>query len=146
MRFWPFAHRARHAVHDLPSDAYLLTEEALRRGLEDLFVVKEHQAQGLVLRWGGELLVAPSEALRVVEARFKPYGYTPFLKRNDGRVWIEAVPLPAAGVRRRPVLNLVLFLLTVLSTFMAGALPIGAIPFVNWDPLQEPIRPLHGLH
>src|SRR2546422_9866203 len=103
MRFWPFAHRARHAVHDLPSDAYLLTEEALRRDLEDLFVVKEHQAQGLVLRWGGELLVAPSEALRVVEARFKPYGYTPFLKRIGGGAWVGAGAPPAAGGCPRPL-------------------------------------------
>ncbi len=142
---WPFRRRARYTVSGTPPDSLLLTEDALRRRIEDLFVVNEHQAQGLTLRWGGELLIEAARALPIVEARFKPYGFTPFLKRAGGLTWIEAVPLAVVVAKRRPAVNLVLFLLTVLSTFMAGALPLGAIPFVNFNPLQAPIDVLHGI-
>lgn len=140
---WPF--RSRGAVSSALPDALLVTDAALSRGIEDLFRVKEHQAQGLTLRWGGELLIEPALALPIIEARFKPYGYTPFLKRARDLIWIEAVPLAAIVTKRRPTVNLVLFLLTVLSTFAAGALPLGAIPFVNFDPLTDPINILHGI-
>jgi membrane-associated protease RseP (regulator of RpoE activity) len=142
---WPFRRRAHYSVSAIPSDALLLTEDTLRGHIEDLFVVKERQARGATLRWGGELRVAPSRALSIIASRFKPYGFTPFLKRDRDLTWIEAVPLAGVTARRRTRVNVVLFLLTVLSTFAAGALPIGAIPFVNFNPLEEPIDVLHGL-
>jgi len=142
---WPFGRRASFAVSASPSHALLLTEDALRRSIEDLFVVKERQAQGARLRWGGELLVEAGRALPIVEARFQPHGFTPFLRRTRDLTWIEAVPLAAVVAKERPVVNLVLFLLTVLSTFTAGALPFGAIPFVNFDPWHEPINVWHGI-
>jgi membrane-associated protease RseP (regulator of RpoE activity) len=142
---WPFRHRARFTVSDSPSDALVLTEEVLRRELGDLFVVKEQQARGVTLRWGGRLLLHPARALPIIESRFKPYGFTPFLKRGREMTWIEAVPLASVVARRRPAVNLVLFVLTVISTFTAGALPIGAIPFVNYNPLIEPVNVLHGV-
>jgi len=142
---WPFPRGARAAVPGALPDALLATDAALSRGLEDLFRAKEHEARGLILRWGGDLLVTPGHALPIIEARFKPYGYTPFLRRAGGLTWIEAVPLAAVVSRRRPVVNLVLFLLTAVSTFAAGALPIGAIPFVNFDPLTNPVHVLHGI-
>jgi membrane-associated protease RseP (regulator of RpoE activity) len=142
---WPFGRRARSAVSAMPSEALLLIEDALRSGIEDIFVVKERQGQGARLRWGGELLVEAGRALPIVEARFRPYGFTPFLKRAHDLTWIEAVPLAAVLGRERPAVNLVLFLLTVLSTFTAGALPFGAIPFVNFDPWRESINARHGV-
>jgi membrane-associated protease RseP (regulator of RpoE activity) len=142
---WPFSRRGRYAIAGIPPESLLVTEDALRRGIEDLFLVKERQAQGLKLRWGGELRIKPSGALPIIENRFKPFGFTPFLKQERDMTWIEAVPLAAVVAKRRSSINLVLFLLTVVSTFVAGALPIGAIPFVNFNPLQEPINVLHGI-
>jgi membrane-associated protease RseP (regulator of RpoE activity) len=141
---WPFRRRGRTIGSGVAPDALLLTADALRRGLGDLFVVREQQAQGVTFRWGGELLLEPAYALPIIESRFKPYGFTPFLKRGRHMTWIEAVPLAAVVARRRPAVNLVLFVLTVISTFMAGALPFGAIPFVNFDLREQPINVLHG--
>ena len=142
---WPFGRHARSPLSAFPPDSLVLIEDALRCSIEDLFVVKERQAQGGGLRWGGELLVQAGQALPLVEARFRPYGFTPFFKRAHGLTWIEAVPLGAVVVRGRPVVNLILFFLTVLSTFTAGALPFGAIPFVNFDPWREPVDGWHGI-
>jgi membrane-associated protease RseP (regulator of RpoE activity) len=142
---WPFRRGARDTVPDTVPASVRLIDPALSHSIEDLFRATEHQAQGLTLRWGGELLVEPAHALTIIEARFRPYGYTPFLKRARDLTWIEAVPLAAVVARRRPIVNLILFLLTAFSTFAAGALPLGAIPFVNFDPLTDPINTLHGI-
>jgi len=145
MRLWPFARPRRPIVAGPPPEALLLLEETLRRGIEGLFVVKEHQAQGFTLRWGGQLLVEPARALPIVEARFKPYGFTPFFKRAGDLTWIEAVPLAAVEERPRILVNVVLFLLTVLSTLAAGCLVAGSFPFITFNPLQTPGRLLAGL-
>jgi membrane-associated protease RseP (regulator of RpoE activity) len=128
-----------------PPESLLAIEEALRHTLEDLFLVKERQAQGLTLRWGGQLRIPARSALPILENRFKPYGFTPFLKRAGDLTWIEGVPLAAVANRQRPAVNLALFALTLVSTFIAGALPIGAIPFINFDPFADPINVRHGL-
>jgi membrane-associated protease RseP (regulator of RpoE activity) len=142
---WPFRRRWPFGTPSIPAESLLLTEDALRRGLEDCFVVRHRQAQGVKLRWGGDLRIAPASALPIIESRFKPFGFTPFLKQERDTTWIEAVPLRAVVTGRRASVNLVLFLLTMASTFLAGALPMGAIPFVNFDPLREPLDVRHGL-
>jgi membrane-associated protease RseP (regulator of RpoE activity) len=144
MRFWPLVRRRRHAVSNLSPEALVLAGEALRRDIEEFFVVKEQQAGGVRLRWGGELLIEPARALPIIEGRFKPYGFTPFLKRHGGLTWIEAIPLANVVARSRPGLNLLLFLLTVLSTLTAGGLWAGSLPFITFDPLREPMRLLDG--
>src|SRR5215472_7501172 len=110
-----------------------------------MLLVKDRQSDGARFRWGGQLLVDASHALPLAEERFRPYGFTPFLKHADDLTWVEAVPLAAVVANNRPTVNAVLFLLTVLSTFIAGALPFGAIPFVNFDPLREPMSVRHGI-
>ncbi len=144
MRFWPFPRRARHTVSGVPPDSLLFAREALRRDIEDVFLVNEHEARGLTLRWGGTLLMEPARALPIIEGRFKPYGFTPFLKREKDVTWIEAVPLANVVARSRPGLSLALFLLTVLSTLIAGGLWAGSLPFITFDPLRDPMRLLDG--
>src|SRR5215471_12136972 len=141
---WPFGRRARRAYSTVPPDSLLVIEGALRASIEDMLLVKERQSNGARFRWGGQLLVDASHALPLAEERFRPYGFTPFLKHADDLTWVEAVPLAAVVANNRPTVNAVLFLLTVLSTFIAGALPFGAIPFVNFDPLREPMSVRHG--
>lgn len=140
MRLWPIARRPRYVV----PDSLFLTQEGLRREIEDIFVVKEQETRGVTLRWGGELLVAPARALPIIERRFQPYGFTPFLKREKDTTWIDAVPLANVVARTRPGLSLALFLLTVLSTLIAGGLWSGSLPFVTFDPLRDPMQLLKG--
>jgi len=149
MRYWPFAwplaRRAAPTVIPEGPGPLLLTEETLRLSMQDLFVARERRAQGYTIMWSGELLHPPARALRLLEARFKPYGYTPFLKRDKGVTWVQATPLAAVVERSRPVVNVVLFLLTVLSTVAAGCLVAGSFPFVTFNPLRSPARLLEGL-
>jgi len=114
--------------------------------MQDLFVARQRQAQGYSLFWSGELLQPPARALKLLESRFKPYGYTPFLKRDKGATWVHAIPLAAAGDRPPLAINIALFLLTVFSTVAAGCfVASGSIPFFTFNPLRWPARLLEGL-
>ncbi len=112
-------------------------EDALRRNMEDIFSVEERQIRGYAVIFGGNLLVAPARALAILEPRFKPYGYTPFLKADRGKVWIQALPLAEVTETGNPLVNLVLFLATCVSTVWAGS---GAL-----NPLADPERLWQGI-
>ena len=143
MRVWPF-NRSRYTVPTVASDSLHFVQEALRREIEDVLVVKESETRGLALRWSGTLLVEPARALTTIEPRFQPYGFTPFLKREGDVTWIEALPLANVVARRRPVLSLVLFILTVISTLVAGGLWTGSLPFLTFNPFVQPMKLLDG--
>jgi membrane-associated protease RseP (regulator of RpoE activity) len=136
MRLWPFSSTA-HELNGAPPERFTVIEDLLRRNVEDVFRVERQEVRGATFGWGGALRVEPARALALLEARFKPFGYTPFLGRQGDLVWIRAVPLANTRVRLRPGLNLSLFLLTVLSTIAAGGLPLGHVPFLEYNPLAH---------
>ena len=146
MPYWPFARRESGTVTAVPPGSIVMIEETLRGSMQDLFAARERQAQGYTLSWSGELLQPPARALRLLEARFKPYGYTPFLNRDKAGTWVRAVPLAVVGERSRLWVTVALFVLTVLSTLAAGCFfATGSIPFFDFNPLRSPGRLLSGL-
>ncbi len=137
MRLWPFRPRPRFALPPAPPEDLLALEDLLRRNVEDILVVRERQLRGLTVVFGGELLVSPPRALELLESRFKPHGYTPFIREERGNVWVQALPLAEVTERENPWVNLVLFLATCLSTVWAGS---GTL-----NPFSDPARLLAGV-
>ena len=127
-RFW----RRRSEPSPPPSEDLLVVEDFLRRNVEDIFRVEERQIRGYAVIFGGSLLVSPARALSILEQRFKPSGYTPFLKAEHDKVWIQALPLAAVTDTGRPWVNVVLFLATCVSTIWAGSQTL--------NPLADPER------
>jgi membrane-associated protease RseP (regulator of RpoE activity) len=144
MRLWPFQSSERE-LSDAPSEGFHVVEDLLRRNLEDVFRVLRQDVRGASFGWGGELRVEPARALALLEPRFKPFGYTPFLGRQGDLVWIRAVPLAEVAETRRSGLNLLLFGLTLLSTLAAGSIVAGSFPFLTFNPLLQPMRLLDGV-
>lgn len=147
MRLWPFQSTAP-AVDRLDGtslDRFAVVEDLLRRNVEDVFRVERQEIRGATFAWGGTLLVEPARALALIEPRFKPFGFTPFLGRQGDLVWIRAVPLADVSERTRSGVNLLLFVLTVLSTLAAGCLVNGSFPFVTFNPFLQPLRLLDGV-
>ena len=136
MRFWSsrpsWAHRS--------ADDLLLVEEILRRHADDVFAVRGRSAQGRVVTFKGDLLVEAGPAVDVLLERFRPLGYTPVLRREGDEVVLEAWPAAAAAPPVRVGLNVILFLLTCVTTLIAGS---GA--FLTFDPFHEPGRILTGV-
>jgi membrane-associated protease RseP (regulator of RpoE activity) len=144
MRLWPFQSSERELT-EMPSEGFHVVEDLLRRNLEDVFRVLRQEVRGASFGWGGELRVEPARALALLEPRFKPFGYTPFLGRQGDLVWIRAVPLAEVADTRRSGLNLLLFGLTLLSTLAAGSIVAGSFPFLTFNPLLQPMRLLDGV-
>jgi len=140
MRRWPF-----QSSEEAPLEHFPVIEDLLRRNVEDVFRVERQEVRGVTFGWGGTLLVEPKRALALIEPRFKPFGYTPFLGRQGDLVWIRAVPRAEASERTKSGLNLLLFALTVLSTLAAGCLVNGSFPFVTFNPFLHPLRLLDGV-
>src|SRR2546425_3422535 len=128
MRFW--ASRRRPVAVPPSSEDLLITEDLLRRSVENVLAVRECQIHGAVIAYRGQLRLAPPRALEVLQARFRPLGFTPFL-REDGRgeVVVQAVPLAETTEPQRVGVNVVLFVLTCLSTLVAGAGYAGSPTF-----------------
>jgi membrane-associated protease RseP (regulator of RpoE activity) len=120
-------------------------EDLLRRNVEDIFRVERQEIRGSTFGWGGTLLVEPTRALALITPRFKTFGFTPFLGRQGDLVWIRAVPLADVTDRGGSRVNLLLFVLTVLSTLAAGCLVNGSFPFVTFNPFLQPLRLLDGV-
>src|SRR5215475_12205403 len=137
MRLWS-SRRAEASAS--ATDDLLIAEDRLRGSVHDVFAVHERQIRGGVIIFRGELLTDPARALDVLLARFRPLGYTPFVRRDATGAVIQAWPLAETLTPQRVGINVLLFLLTCLSTVVAGS---GA--FLSFDPLSEPHRLLTGV-
>jgi membrane-associated protease RseP (regulator of RpoE activity) len=117
----------------------LFAEEVLRGNVEDLMTVRERRILGPTIVFRGHLTVEPTQAVDRLVSRFRPYGYTPFLRQEDGAVTVQAWPLAQVVERRRLVLTIVLFVLTCLSTTLAGAI------WYRGSPTFDAFRSMVGL-
>ncbi len=146
MRIWPFGRRAAAmgSAAGVPESVLAMLDE-LRHETQDVLAVRQQELRGASFAFGGDLLVEPAHALSRLEPRYLSHGYTPFIAREDDVVWVRAVPLGGFEERTRPAVNLVLFLLTVVSTWAAGCFFSSSFPFLTFNPVAEPARLMDGV-
>src|SRR6266446_1134357 len=120
MRFWP--RRRPRAAFATSSDDLIVTEDLLYRAVGDVFAVRDRRVFGALIAYRGHLLVAPGEAVERLVARFRPFGFTPFLRAEAGEMVLQALPLVETVERQRIGVNVALFVLTCFSTLVSGAL------------------------
>lgn len=130
MRLWPWRRVAD--VAPVSFDDVVLTETLLRRAVEDVFVIHELELRGVVIVYRGALLTSAARAVDALVTRFRPFGYTPFLRAEGGQVMLQAVPLGDAVRRPRVGVNVLLFVLTCLTTLLAGALFFASPTFPSF--------------
>lgn len=128
MRFWPF--RGRRPAAPPVAPELVVTEDDLRRSVDDLLTVRGLEIRpGGICAFRGELLVSPARALDVLLERFRPFGYTPFLRASRDGVVVQAWPLAETTVPQRIGVNILLFVLTCASTLLAGLVYVGSPTF-----------------
>lgn len=105
------------------SDPRQTDADALRGELLGLFQVESvvTKAKGRVITFGGRLLYEPDTTFDEISRRFLAHGYTPMLRRERGEDVIHALEGVVEGKTGSPLINLGLFLLTILTTLYAGA-------------------------
>lgn len=119
MRFWPM--RRRPTPASPPPDDLILVGDMLRRNLDDVLAVYDNGEKNGVFLFRGQLILAPARALELLRERFERFGYTPYLRKDrQGGVLLQAWPTVTAGGRSRVAVNVVLFVLTLISVLWAG--------------------------
>jgi membrane-associated protease RseP (regulator of RpoE activity) len=136
--FW-----SRQVPEEPPSWDELFPLEALLRGqLDDVLIVQERRHLGRALAFGGRLLVEPGAAVERLRPRLARHGYTPFIREDQGTVWVHAIPQAEVAEPSRVLVHLGLFLATVVTTLLAGTLQRGVALEELW---QHPARLAAGL-
>lgn len=97
-----------------------LEEVSLR--VSDVFRVEAGAIHGGALRLRGTLLVEPEKALEALRERFQERGFTPMLSRRGESIVLTLARIKPPSSKTRPSINLILFLLTILTTLFAGSL------------------------
>ena len=98
----------------------LVIEDRLRRNVQDVLAVHDRQIRGGIVVFRGDLTTEPARALDLLIDRFRPLGYTPYLREESGVVAVQAWPVVETVTRRRIGVNVALFILTCASTLAAG--------------------------
>ena len=127
MRFWPMRRRPASAVP--PPDDLLVVGDILRRNLDDVLAVYDDGERNGIFLFRGQLATTPARALEILRDRFRRFGYTPSIRADRGSVLVQATPTAVINERSRVTVNVVLFVLTVVSTLLAGTQFVGSPTF-----------------
>src|SRR5881628_671343 len=133
--------RARRLPPPPPPDEMLVTEDRLRRNVEDVLAVRDRQVRGAIVVFRGELTTEPARALDLLIDRFRPLGYMPCLRAEEaGVVAVQACPFTEPVAPQRIRTNVLLFVATCVSTLVAGfGLPFIGLGFVG-SPTFDALR------
>ncbi len=117
----------QHSYTLPPPDPLQQVINTLRGELLGLFQVRTvaTKSRGRIISFGGQLLYEPDAGYDEISRRFLAHGYTPMLRREKGEDVILAMERIAEGKTGNPLLNLLLFLATILTTLYAGAALAG---------------------
>ncbi|MCB8943183.1 MAG: site-2 protease family protein [Ardenticatenaceae bacterium] len=98
--------------------------EALRQELPDLFSVVDTTLDRPVMgqvRFRGHFLQDPADCFAELKRRFEQHGFTPMIRQDQELTALVALPLVFEDTPSNWVINLVLFIATILSTLYVGA-------------------------
>src|SRR4030095_1061054 len=142
MPWWPI--RRRHLPPPPAPDEMVVIEDQLRRNVEDILAVRDRHIRGGIVVFRGELMTEPARALDLLIDRFRPLGYTPYLREEAGQVALQALPLTETVICWRIGVNVALFVLTCVSTLVAGLSFVGSPTFDALRPDPSAARLLAG--
>jgi membrane-associated protease RseP (regulator of RpoE activity) len=116
----------------------------LRADVEDLFQVTDVSAprnakQGVIAFTGHLLMADADRAYDLLAERWAHHDYTPMLRVHQGQHQIIGQPGLVRPKPSNPWINLALFVATVFSVVLMGALNAGA------NPLQDPTSIIAGI-
>lgn len=123
----------------IPSDERVIDLESV---LQDVFAVQDVdlRGRGQVIVFFGRYLRSPELVFEAVTDRFRARGFVPLLRREGDRDVVIAYPAPAVAGGTRTWLNVLLLVVTVFSTLMAGtfqALPETTVVASASDLVRE---------
>lgn len=107
-------------VNWIPADSRTI---AFEHALVDVMNIHDVTVRGgEVVIFRGQFLRSPELVYDHIVGAFKAHKAMPLLRQEGGRDIVVAYPAPAVGRRSRTRVHVALFVLTLLSTLMAGTL------------------------
>lgn len=102
--------------------------DALRRDVAELFMVYDttldYPGKGHI-RFRGRFLQDPAVCYDELRRRFERHGFTPTVSEVEGQIEVVGLPIVFEHPGSRWIINLILFIATVLSTLFVGALYVA---------------------
>lgn len=99
--------------------------EALRQSISDLFIVSDTTLDKPMpghVRFRGRFTADPVDIFDELRRRFEQFGFTPIIREEEKRIALIGLPTVFNPPASNWVINLVLFIATILSTLYVGAL------------------------
>ena len=127
--------------------------EAIRNEITDLFEVFDttlDEPRKGQMRYRGRFYQDPADCYDELRKRFERHGFTPLVRREGERIALIGMPVVFNPPKSRWSINLVLFIATIFSTLLVGAIqevPVGG-EFVLWRgwPFSLSILLILGAH
>jgi len=127
MRLWPA--RRSSPPPPLGADELALAADLLDQSLSGVLEADDRIVRGGTLAFRGRLLTEPARALDLLVQRFGALGYTPLLRPDGDAVVVHALPEISTHQRQRVGLSVTLFLVTCVTTLVAGTFYVGSPTF-----------------
>lgn len=96
-------------------------EEKVRGILDGIMEIAEIGTEQFRITAIGDFLLPSADAIALVKERCAAFDLLPLFRRQGGRVLIQFLPKPKKPRRANYAINVILFLLTILTTMFAGA-------------------------
>jgi len=107
---------------------YAAGEWSLLQDLTEVMRVRSWGYEGSHLAFRGELKKSPEAAFAFIKERAATSGLLPFLQSEAGGIVVKFVPARSKSPPGRPAVHVLLLLITVITTVLAGALMEGTSP------------------
>ena len=105
----------------IPSDAASKLREAVMQvmSIDDMILGR---SEGYTVRFRGQLIVEPERAYNQLEESFRAQQHTPLFRSEEDRHVIVALPGLVETKPSNPLVNLILFVVTLFSVLFTGAI------------------------
>ena len=110
------------SIEQSPDTLYNLAL-SIRDDLADLFtclLIQTHEPQTGSIRFKGQFRCDLADCFDEVRGRVEKHGFTPFIRQEEGQTYLIAIPVVFKATPSQWLLNLLLFLATILSTLLVG--------------------------
>jgi membrane-associated protease RseP (regulator of RpoE activity) len=132
-------------MFDISNEREDLVREIVE-GIMDISNIGSEQFRITVI---GSFRVSLEDGIKAVRERAKQHGMIPRFRKRREEILIQFIPTPPKPKPSNYIVNIVLFLLTIVTTLFAGALQAGVNPFLKiyagW-PFSLTIMVILGAH
>jgi len=114
-------------MYDISSER----EEKIRDILDGIMIISEVGSEQFRITVIGDFIIPHKEAVKQIKEKSDFVGLMPLFRRRKEKTLIQFVPKLKPPEKANYTINIILFILTIITTMFAGALQKGVNPFLK---------------